>query len=523
MKKSFRLGIGAVLLLAMIATACSSNSNKPAVDTKSNTPTADSKAASTTPKSGGTLNVAINADPPKLDPSFSSALVDRQVFQSIFDKLIDIDSSGKVIPMLAEKWEVSNDQKTYTFKLRQGVKFHDGTDFNAEAVKFNFERYMDKNSTRRNELASVDNVTVSDPYTVVVQLKTPFAPFLSVLTDRAGMMASPDAVKKSGEDFFNHPVGTGPFVYKDRIKGTSITVEKNPNYWQKGIPYLDKVVYKVFTDSNVALVNQKSGQVDITTTFPPKELNNNDPNIKVINQAGQGYSGFYINTSKAPFDKKELRQVVDLLIDREAVIKVALNGAGTPAHSPFAPSHFAYGDSDKYEKPNLDKAKELLKKAGKPDGFAFTLKISPGPDTQQIGQMIQSMLKPAGVTVTLEQVDFGTLIDQAIKGNHESVFINWSGRLDPDLNIYDFAVTGGSGNRSQFSNPEVDKLLNAARTEGDQAKRKAFYDNVMKIVHDDIYYVFMYHTNNVFGISKGAQGFNYVPDGIIRTAEISKN
>jgi peptide/nickel transport system substrate-binding protein len=114
------------------------------------------------------------------------------------------------------------------------------------------------------------------------------------------------------------------------------------------------------------------------------------------------------------------------------------------------------------------------------------------------------------------------LLDQAIKGNHESVFINWSGRLDPDLNIYDFAVTGGSSNRSQYSNPEVDKLLNAARAEGDQAKRKAIYDNVMNIVHDDIYYIFMYHTNNVFGISKGAQGFNYIPDGIIRTATISK-
>jgi peptide/nickel transport system substrate-binding protein len=319
MKKSFRWGLGAVLLFSMVVTACSSNGSKPASAPNSSAPTADSKAASAAPKSGGTLSIAINADPPKLDPSFSSALVDRQVFQSIFDKLLDIDSSGKIIPMLAEKWEVSNDQKTYTFKLRQGVKFHDGTDFNAEAVKFNFERNMDKNSTRRNELASVDKVTVSDPYTVVVQLKTPYAPFLSVLTDRAGMMASPDAVKKAGEDFFNHPVGTGPFVYKERVKGTSITAEKNPNYWQKGIPYLDKVVYKVFTDSNVALVNQKSGQVDITTSFPPKELNNNDPNIKLINQAGQGYSGFYLNTSKAPFDKKELRQVVDLMIDREAV------------------------------------------------------------------------------------------------------------------------------------------------------------------------------------------------------------
>jgi peptide/nickel transport system substrate-binding protein len=520
MKKPFCTGIVAFLLLTMIATACSGNSSKPAMNSS-----APSAAATTTPKSGGTLSVAINADPPKLDPSFSSALVDRQVFQSLFDKLLDIDSKGKIIPMLAEKWEVSADQKTYTFKLRQGVKFHDGTDFNAEAVKFNFERNMDKNSTRRNELASVDKVTVSDPNTVVVQLKTPFAPFLSTLTDRSGMMVSPDAVKKSGEDFFNHPVGTGPFVYKERSKGNTITVEKNPNYWQKGMPYLDKIIYKVFTDSNVSLVNQKSGQVDISTNFPPTEINNmsNDPNIKVLNQAGQGYDGFHLNTSKAPFDKKELRQAVDLLVDREAIIKVVLNGAGTPAHSPFAPSQFAYGDSDKYEKPNLDKAKELLKKAGKPDGFTFTLKIATSPAAQQEGQMIQSMLKPAGITVNLEKVDFGTLLDHAKKGNHDAVLINWSGRLDPDLNIYDFAVTGGSNNYAQYSNPEVDKLLNAGRSEGSEAKRKAIYDDLMKLLNVDINYVYINHSNNVYGISKGVQGFTYIPDGMVRTAAISKN
>jgi peptide/nickel transport system substrate-binding protein len=171
----------------------------------------------------------------------------------------------------------------------------------------------------------------------------------------------------------------------------------------------------------------------------------------------------------------------------------------------------------------LDKAKELLKKAGKPDGFTFTLKIATSPADQQLGQMIQSMLKPVGITVNLEKVDFGTLLDHAKKGNHDAVLINWSGRLDPDLNIYDFAVTGGSNNYSQYSNPEVDKILNAGRSEGSQAKRKAIYDDLMKILNVDINYVYLNHSNNVFGISKGVQGFNYIPDGMIRTVAISKN
>ncbi|TVY05673.1 ABC transporter substrate-binding protein [Paenibacillus cremeus] len=521
MKKSFRWGLSALLALTMVAAGCSSN--KAASTTKP--ASTDTKAAATTaPKAGGTLSIEINADPPKLDPSLSTALVDRQVFQSIFDKLVDTDANGKIIPMLAEKWEISPDQKTYTFKLRQGVKFQDGTDFNADAVKFTFDRNMEKNSVRRGELSEVDKVTVSDPYTVVVTLKNPFAPFLSVLTDRAGMIVSPDAVKKYGEDFLNHPVGTGPFVYKERVKGTSVTLEKNPNYWVKGQPYLDKVVYKVFTDSNVGLTNQKSGQVDIMTNFPYKEITNmaNDQNIKVMNLAGQGYQGIHLNTSKAPFNNKELRQAVDLMIDRDALIKVALNGAGTPAHSPYAPSHFSYGDSDKAAKPNVEKAKELLKKAGKPDGFSFTLKIGTTPTNQQVGEMVQSMLKPAGITVNLEKVEFGTLLEQAKSGNHESAQLGWSGRPDPDQNIFDFAFTGASNNYSQYSNPEVDKLLKAGRAEGDEAKRKTIYNDLMKVLNDDDEYVYLWHSNNVFGISKGVQGFAYIPDGLVRTATISK-
>lgn len=475
-------------------------------------------------KTGGTLNISLDADPPKLDPSLSSALVDRMVFQSIFDKLVDLDANGKIVPMLAEKWEISSDQKTYIFKLRRGVKFHDGTDFNADAVKFNFERNMDKASTRRNELKNVSQVTVIDPYTVKVELEKPFAPFLSVLTDRAGMMASPEAVQKYGQDFMNHPVGTGPFVFKSRIKGSSITLERNPDYWQKGLPKLDKVVFKTINDLNVALMNLKSGEVDITNVFPHKEIDaaKNDPKIRVINKPGLGYQGMYLNTSRPPFDRKELRQAVDLLINREAIVKVVLNGAGSPAHSPFSPAHFTYGASDKYPKPDLKKARELLKAAGKPDGFSFTLLIGTNPVTQQTGQMIQNMLRPAGINVTLERLEFGTLLDRSQKGNFEASQIGWSGRPDPDQNIYDFFVTGGPQNDAMFSNAEVDQLLRDAREESNEAKRKAMYDKVLAILHEEAPYVYFYHSHNIFGISKAVKGFTYVPDGVIRTVNLSK-
>ncbi|MBL0385272.1 ABC transporter substrate-binding protein [Tumebacillus sp. ITR2] len=517
MKKPLQLSFTILLAGAMLATVgCSSNNYA----TSSKT---DSQGTATV-KNGGTLNISLDADPPKLDPSFSTALVDRMVFQSIYDKLVDLDEKGNIVPMLADKWDVSPDQKTYTFTLHEGVKFTDGTDFNADAVKFNIERYMDKASTRRNELQAVDKVTVVDPKTVKIDLKQPFAPFLSVLTDRAGMMVSPDAVKKYGDDFLNHPVGTGPFVYKDRVKGSTLTLEKNASYWKKDLPHLDKVVYKVINDSSQALNNLKSGQVDITNVFPTKEIPNfaNDPKISVVNQAGQGFQGIHLNASKAPFDNKELRSAVDLMIDRDAIVKVVLNNAGTPGHSPFAPTQFAYGDSDKYQAPNVDQAKELLKKAGKPDGFTFTLKIGTSPTNQQLGQMIQNMLKPAGITVNLEKVEFGTLLDQSKNGNFEAVQLGWSGRPDPDQNLYDWDVSNGAQNYSRYSNSQVDSLLNDARLEGDSTKRKDLYEKAMKILNDENPYVYLYHSNNVFGLSKSVQGFTYVPDGLIRTVNLSK-
>ncbi|KEO84862.1 ABC transporter substrate-binding protein [Tumebacillus flagellatus] len=518
MKKPLQLSFTFLLAGALIASAGCSSSNS------ADTSKSDAKPATNAVKQGGTVNISLDADPPKLDPSFSTALVDRMVFQSIYDKLVDLDDKGNIVPMLADKWDVSPDQKSYTFHLHPGVKFTDGTDFNADAVKFNIERYMDKASTRRNELQAVDKVSVVDPSTVKIDLKQPFAPFLSVLTDRAGMMVSPAAVKQYGDDFLNHPVGTGPFVLKDRVKGSTLTLEKNPNYWKEGLPHLDKVVYKIINDSNQALNNLKSGQVDITNVFPTKEIPNfaNDPKISVVNQAGQGFQGMHLNASKAPFDNAALRSAVDLMIDRDAIVKVVLNGAGTAGHSPFAPTQFAFGDTDKFERPNVDKAKELLKQGGKPDGFSFTLKIGTTPTNQQLGQMIQNMLKPAGITVNLEKVEFGTLIDQAKNGNYEAVQLGWSGRPDPDQNLYDWDVTDGTQNYSRYSNKDVDTLLQSARVEGDNNKRKELYDKAMQILNTENPYLYLYHSNNVFGLSKEVQGFVYVPDGLIRTATLSK-
>ncbi len=506
-----RLWLAAVLLVALALSACGSGSPPAA-------------PAGGSAQSNAAITISLNADPPSLDPAFSSAFVDRQVHNSLFDKLVDLDANGKVVPMLATEWKVSDDGLSYTFTLREGVKFHDGTDFNAEAVKANLERYMtDQKSTRRNELGAVQSVEAVDAKTVKITLKQAFAPFLSVLSDRSGMMVSPKAIKDQSGDIRNQPVGSGPFKYESRVKGDSITLVRNDQYWQPGLPKAAKIVYKILTDPNTALVNLKSGQVDFSDSVPPQEVANlkSDSNFAVVNEVGFGYQGIWFNTKQAPLDNKNVRQAIDMLIDRDQLVKVLFSGTATPGKSPFAKSNLAFGDSDAYTKPDVEKAKQLLAAGGVPNP-SFTLKVGTSALQAQFAQLVQNFLKPAGIDMQIEKVEFGTLLDQMDKGNFQAAALGWSGRPDPDQNIYDFFVTKGAQNDSGFSNPKVDELLQAARTENDAAKRKADYDQALQILHDEVPFTFLYHQNNVFGMSSKISGYTYVPDGIIRTVAMDK-
>jgi peptide/nickel transport system substrate-binding protein len=475
-----------------------------------------------------TLYVALEAEPPELDPNLSSAYVDRQVMASLYDKLVDIDENGEIVPMLAKSYDVSDDGKVYTFHLRDGINFHDGTEFNAEAVKYNLERYQEEDSVRSTEVEPIESVEAVDEYTVRVTLSEPFAPFLAVLTDRAGIMASPKAIEENNGRISKDPVGTGPFKFVERVRGDHITVEKNPDYWREGLPKIDEIEYRGIEDENVQYQNLQSGELDIIDSIPLvefKELQESgDYNVSI--EPGLGYQGVFLNVTQPPFDNKQLRQAVYRLVDREAIVKAVLRDVGGEAgNSPFSEQSWAYSEeSDSYPERSVEEAKKLLEEAGKPDGFSFTLKTDPSPINQQIGQVIQNNLKPAGIDVKLEQEEFGTLLDDSTNGNFQALFLGWSGRIDPDLNIYDFTVTNGDFNDSGYSNPEVDKLLNEARTTSDRDRRKELYGQVMEILHEDVPYVYLYHNNQTtdFAMQPTVQGFEPYPDGILRLAGVSK-
>jgi len=231
----------------------------------------------------------------------------------------------------------------------------------------------------------------------------------------------------------------------------------------------------------------------------------------------------HLNNSAAPFDNKYLRAAVDRAIDREALVKVLFNGYAAPARTAFAKGNLAYNEElNKPVAPNADEIKDLLAKGGKPNGFEFKLLISTSPENEQLGAVIQNMLKQHNINVVLEKVEYGQMLEAGSKGDFQAMQLGWSGRQDPDGNVHDFVVTGNGNNYGRISVPQLDELILKARAEQDESKRKALYDEVIKVSQDEAVYAYLYHQYVLIGMNKKVTGFTYVPDGLIRTATLDK-
>ena len=313
--------------------------------------------------------------------------MDRQVLYNIYDSLVAVDKDLKIIPSLALSWE-QPDPKTYIFKLRQGVKYHDGTDFNADSVKWNIDRYLtDKKSTRVAEIGFIQTTEVVDPYTVKFNLKAPFAPLLANLSDRAGMMLSQKAVEAGGQDFTRKPIGggTGAFKFVEWVKDDHVTLARNPTYWKKDaagnqLPFLDTVNIRPIVDATVALTNLKTGDVDISHYVASKDFDGVKSGKDSCSRTtpGLGYASVVLNPQAEPFNKKELRQAFAEALDRDQILKTVFFGVGQVAYGPFPPSSSPTIRISSHIRANVAKAKQYLQAGGKPDGFTCDMKITSG-------------------------------------------------------------------------------------------------------------------------------------------------
>ncbi len=473
-----------------------------------------------------TLRIGLAEDPDILDPTLARTFVGRIVFAGLCDKLFDLDEKMNIVPQLATGYEWSPDYKALTLKIRPGVTFHDGEKLDAAAVKFNIERHKTMaGSNRRGELAPVASIDVVNDTTVRLNLSTPFAPLVSMLTDRSGMMVSPKAAQAAGAQFGAKPVCSGPFRFVERIAQDRIVLERFPNYWNKGQIHFDRVVYQPIVDATVRLANLKSGQLDFIERVGSSDIAGlkNDKRFKVQKIVEIGYQGITINTGKSDQAKKNplgrdprVREAFELSLDRDGIVQVVMDGEAVPGNQWVSPTNANYVKAVPMPKRNVERAKALLKEAGVTNP-SFTLMTATTTDAQKIAQVVQAMAKEAGFDVKIQATEFATSLNVADKGDFDAYVLAWSGRPDPDGNLYQFYGCKQPQNYSGYCDPLVEELLNKSRTVNEPAARVKYFEQIaQKTVQKERPIVYLYHRNWLWAFNNKVSGLRTVPDGMVR-------
>lgn len=481
--------------------------------------------AAVAPAGAQNLRIALREDPDILDPTLSRTYVGRIVYMALCDKLFDINERLEVVPQLATGFHWDN-PTTLTITLRQGVRFHDGEPMDAEAVRYSLNRHLTmQGSFRRSEISEIDRVEVVDSLTVRVTLKTPSASFIAALTDRAGMIVSPKAAEALGREFGTRPVCAGPFRFVERVAQERIVVERFRDYWDAANIHFDRVTYLPIPDNTVRLANLQSGAVEFAERMEPDDMKTiqRARNLRAVAVDELGYQGLTINVgngerANTPLGRDaRVRQAFELAIDRAAINQVVYEGMYTPTRQPFPEANpFHVRDFPPTQR-NVERARALLREAGVTTPLAIEMTIPNNPDLRQVGEVIQSMVAEAGFNLSLRAMEFASSLQAATRGDFQTYLVGWSGRTDPDGNIYTFTRTGGGQNDGRYSNPEVDRLLDAARVELDIEKRRDLYARAVRIAFgQDVNRIYLWHRKNIMGHAARLVGYRPIADGMIR-------
>ncbi len=483
------------------------------------------------------------AEPKSLDPDAVTAVNDFRIVFNIYDGLVRYkDGTLEVEPALAESWEISEDGKTYTFHLRDGVSFHDGTPFNADAVKFKFDRMLNEESPFHDTgpfplaffFSAVEEVNVVDDLTVEFKLNEPYAPFLSNLAYTPGLIVSPAAVEEYGKDFGRHPSGTGAFKFEEWEANSRVVVSRNEDYWD-GAPPLEAVIFRPVNDANTRLAEMMSGGLDVMVEVPPDSVASfeQDPNFTVYEQAGPHLWFLILNAKEGPFASKEVRQAANYAIDKQALVENILQGTAEVAAGPTPPAFgWAYNeDLDPYPH-DPDKAKALLEEAGY-DGSEVTFYVTEGGsgmlDPIAMGTAIQADLQEVGMPVKIETYEWNTFlgkVNPGLEGAADMAEMAWMTN-DPDtlpfLALRTAAMPDEGGfNSGYYSNPEVDDLLEKARVATDQDERAELYKQMQEIVHEDAPWVFVANWKQNAVTGAGVENFALQPSFFLILKDVAK-
>ncbi|MAN76178.1 MAG: ABC transporter substrate-binding protein [Rhizobiales bacterium] len=483
------------------------------------------------------------AEPQSLDPQVSTAVNDFRILVNIYDGLVRYaDGTLEVEPALATDWTISDDGLTYTFNLREGVTFHDGTPFNAEAVKFNFDRMLDEDHPYYDtgpfplsfNFSAVDSVNVIDEHTVEFVLTEPFAPFLSNLAYPTGLIVSPQGVMDNVDDYGRNPSGTGPYRFVEWQSNTRVVVEANPDYWD-GAPALEAVVFRPITDANTRVAEMLSGGIDVMVEVPPDNVSQfeEDSAFEVYEQAGPHVWYVMLNAQYGPFADKLVRQAANYAVNKDALVNDNLQGTATVSDSPIAPAfNWAYNEDLEPYPYDPDMAEQLLSEAGV-DNPEVTFYVTEGGsgmlDPITMGTAIQADLEAVGFDVTIETYEWNTFLGIVNPGLGEDVDMAEMAWMTNDPDVLPFLTLrtnawpeAGGFNSSYYSNEEVDELLEAARVETDIEARGDLYKQMQEIVYEDAPWIFVANWQQNAVTTEAVEGFSLQPSFLLQLGDVSK-
>lgn len=521
MKRKSWVVVGILMVSAFLLLSCSK---------------ANKTAKVSSDKNGGVLVFAHSGDAVGLDPGREDDGETFLVCDNIYETLVEfVPGTTKLQPGLAESYEISKDGLHYTFHLRKNVKFHDGTDFNADAVLYSLNRQFKKDHPSfkygpwkywgymsLNDI--VKSINKVDDYTVRIDLLKPESPFLSDLAMNFASIVSPTAAKKFKGDFKNNPCGTGPFKFVKWIKDDSIVLEKFNDYWgQKA--YLDKIVFKVIPEPTARYLALKKGEADIIDFPSPQDIQNikDDASLKIVKQAGLNVGYLAMNTSKKPFNNVLVRQAINYAINKADIMKAVYGDLGQPAKNPLPPTMWAYNNDIKDYQYDPAKAKELLKKAGLPNGFSTTIWAMPvsrpyNPNGRKVAEVIQAQLAKVGIKAKIVSYEWGTYLDKTNRGKHDMALLGWTGdNGDPDNFLWNLlskdAAKIPAGNIAFWKNDKFTALIKQAKETSIQSKRKELYDKAQVVFHNQVPWVCLAHSVVIEPMKANVMDFKLYPTG----------
>ncbi|MCJ8505863.1 ABC transporter substrate-binding protein [Kocuria flava] len=467
----------------------------------------------------GYLEVAIAGEPDQLDPHSTSAYFSFQILENVYDTLVEPDADLEMQPALAESWEVSEDQLSWTFHLREGVTFHDGSAFTAEDVVYSYDRIIDEQLANAYRLAAVEDVVAVDEHTVRIDVSQPTPALLAAIGGYKGMAIVERGNVESG-DVQLDPVGTGPFEVVGNAASTAVTLRANEDYWGGG-PHVPGVVYRFISEGTTALADLTAGEVHWTDSIPPQRVESlrRNPDVEVASVPSTDYWYLTMNQARPPFDSRDARRAVAQALDREALAQVTWYGSATVNQTAVPETSVWYHEYAPFEQ-DLDRARELAESSGLAGRTVGLMVTNEYPETVTAAQVVAANLDEIGVATEIRTLDFATWLDEQARGNFDMLLLGWLGNVDVNDYYYNQHHSEGSNNAQGYTSPEVDRLLDAGRTETDPEARKELYDRAAERIVDDASYVYLYNPDVVQAWAPELEGYEPRPDRAVRFKDV---